>query len=135
LDIKNPLDLTSFGNNFVSTKDFFDWMYLMTGISAEELEVNPMFLDPSYPSSPIWHFIRNNPTTLQKIAKGRVYDGIKFYEFNPNEENNPDKKAYETLAYIIFDPHQAKLADPSRGEILLASLKSFMLKRGGKIWN
>jgi hypothetical protein len=27
------------------------------------------------------------------------------------------------------------LADPNRGEILLSSLKSFMLKRGGKIWN
>ena len=133
LDIKNPLDLSSFGNNYVSTKDFFDWMYLMTGMSAEELEVNPLFLDPSLQPNPIWVYIRNNSTMLQKIAQGRVYDGIKFYEFNPNEENNPDKNAYETLAYIIFDPHQAKLADPSRGEILLASLKSFMLKRGGKI--
>jgi hypothetical protein len=133
LDIKNPLDLSSFGNNFVSTKDFFDWMYLMTGMSAEELEVNPLFLDPNLQPNPIWVYIRNNATMLKKIAQGRVYDGIKFYEFNPNEENNPDKNAYETLAYIIFDPHQAKLADPSRGEILLASLKSFMLKRGGKI--
>lgn len=133
LDIKNPLDLSSFGSNYVSTKDFFDWMYLMTGLSAEELEVNPLFLDPNLQPNPIWVYIRNNATMLQKIAQGRVYDGIKFYEFNPNEENNPDKNAYETLAYIIFDPHQAKLADPSRGEILLASLKSFMLKRGGKI--
>ena len=105
----------------------------MTGMSAEELEVNPLFLDPNLQPNPIWVYIRNNSTMLQKIAQGRVYDGIKFYEFNPNEENNPDKNAYETLAYIIFDPHQAKLADPSRGEILLASLKSFMLKRGGKI--
>ena len=133
LDIKHPLDLSDFGNNYITTKDFFDWMFLMTGMSAEELQVNPMYLDPSYPPSPIWGYIRNNPTMLQKIAQGKVYDGIKFYEFNPNEENNPDKKAYETLAYIIFDTHQAKLADPNRGDIMLASLKSFMLKRGGKI--
>ena len=133
LNIKHPLDLSDFGNNYITTKDFFDWMFLMTGMSAEELQVNPMYLDPSYPPSPIWGYIRNNPTMLQKIAQGKVYDGIKFYEFNPNEENNPDKKAYETLAYIIFDPHQAKLADPNRGDIMLASLKSFMLKRGGKI--
>jgi hypothetical protein len=133
LNIKHPLDLTDFGNNYVTTKDFFDWMFLMTGMSAEELQVNPMFLDPNCPPSPIWGYIRSNPTMLQKISEGKVYDGIKFYEFNPNEENNPDKKAYETLAYIIFDPHQAKLADPNRGDIMLASLKSFMLKRGGKI--
>jgi hypothetical protein len=133
LDIKNPLDLSYFENDYVSVKDFFDWMYLMTGMSAEELDVNPLFLDPTMQPQPIWMYIRNNPTMLQKIAQGKVYDGIKFYEFNPNEKDNPDKKAYETLAYIIFDPHQAKLADPSRGDILLASLKSFMLKRGGKI--
>jgi hypothetical protein len=133
LDIKNPLDLSYFENDYVSLKDFFDWMYLMTGMTAEELDVNPLFLDPTMQPQPIWMYIRNNPTMLQKIAQGKVYDGIKFYEFNPNEKDNADKKAYETLAYIIFDPHQAKLADPSRGDILLASLKSFMLKRGGKI--
>jgi hypothetical protein len=88
LDIKNPLDLTTFGNKYVSTKDFFDWMYLMTGMSAEELDVNPMFLDTNMKPNPIWMYIRNNATMLQKIAQGRVYDGIKFYEFNPNEENN-----------------------------------------------
>lgn len=133
LDIKNPLDLSYFENDYVSVKDFFDWMYLMTGMTPEELDVNPLFLDPTMQPQPIWMYIRNNPTMLQKIAQGKVYDGIKFYEFNPNEKDNADKKAYETLAYIIFDPHQAKLADPNRGDILLASLKSFMLKRGGKI--
>lgn len=139
LDIKNPLDLTDFGKDYVSSKDFFDFMYLMTGMSGEELEANPMVLDPNW-VKPIWMYIRNNPTMIKKIAQGRVYDGIKFYEFNPNEDGNPKKlpleiwkKQYETLAYIIFDPHQAKLADPNRGDILLASLKSFMLKRGGKI--
>ena len=133
LNIKNPLDLSDFGIENVLPKDFFDWMFLMTGMTPEELEVNPLFLDPTLPPSPIWVYIRNNPTMLKKIAMGNVYDGIKFYEFNPNEKDNPNKKAYETLAYIIFDPHQAKLADPNRGEILLSSLKSFMLKRGGKI--
>jgi hypothetical protein len=132
LNIKNPLDLSDFGIGKVSSKDFFDWMFLMTGMTPEELEVNPLFLDPTLPPNPIWVYIRNNPTMLKKIAQGNVYDGIKFYEFNPNVDPS-DKLAYETLAYIIFDPHQAKLADPNRGEILLSSLKSFMLKRGGKI--
>jgi hypothetical protein len=132
LNIKNPLDLSEFGIENVSTKDFFDWMYLMTGMTPEQLEINPLFLDPSAPPSPIWVYIRNNPTMLKKISDGNVFDGIKFYEFNPNADRQ-DKLAYETLAYIVFNPHQVKLADPSRGDIMLASLKSFMLKRGGKI--
>jgi hypothetical protein len=140
LDIKNPLDLSDFGIDKVKNTDFFDWMYLMTGMTPEELQINPLMLDPNFQPHPIWVYIRNNPTMLEIIAKGRVYDGIKFYEYNPNEEGNPQnlpikewRKTYETLAYIIFDPHQAKLADPNRGDIMLASLKSFMLKRGGKI--
>jgi hypothetical protein len=40
---------------------------------------------------------------------------------------------YSTKAFIIFDPHQAKLADPGRGNILLNSLQSFLLEKGGKI--
>jgi hypothetical protein len=27
------------------------------------------------------------------------------------------------------------LADPTRGVLLFSSLKSFLLKKGGKIWN
>jgi hypothetical protein len=133
LNIKNPLDLSHFGNNRIRQEQFFDWIYLTIGMTPEELDVNPMFLDTNIPPQPIWMYIRNNPTMLKKIAQGKVYDGVKFYEFNPNERDNPDKKAYETLAYLVFDSHQVKLADSKRGNILLANLKSFMLNKGGKI--
>ena len=144
LNIKNPLDLSMFGQTGVRNKEFFDWMYLKTGMNPQQLEVNPMFLESDLPPLPVWQFIRNNPTMLKIIGNAKVYDGIKFYEYNPNLDPdeirgyNPSvpsdiKKAYETLAYVIFDPHQAKLADPNRGDILMASFKSFMLKRGGKI--
>ena len=55
-----------------------------------------------------------------------------FDEFNPNikDKKNP---AYSTRAYIVFEPNQVKIADPERGEILLTSLKSFILEKGGKI--
>jgi hypothetical protein len=131
LDIKNPLDLTHFGIERISTKDFFDWMFLQTGLLAEQLDVNPIFLDPTMSKVPLWVFLRNNPKMLQKIASLKVYDGIVFYENNPNMPEGD--AAYETKAYIIFDPHKAKLADPERGEILLSSLKSFQLEKGGKI--
>lgn len=131
ISINNPLDLSSFGIDSVKPKDFFDWMYLKTGLTPEELEVNPIMIDPSMKAIPIWMYLRNNISMLKKIAEMGVYDGIKFYEFNPNID--PNDEAYQTLAYITFSPHQSKLADPDRGQIMLASLKSFMLKKGGKV--
>jgi hypothetical protein len=135
LNIKNPLDLSMFGNDLVSNKDFFDYMYLKTGKTKEQLQVNPLFMDDRMEDYPIWGYIRGNATMLKILADDKVYDGIKFYEFIPNlmGDKNVPKEAKETLAYIIFEPNQAKLVDPERGDILLASLKSFMLKSGGKI--
>lgn len=134
LSIKNPLDLSIFGNDFVDSKDFFDYMYLKTGKTKEQLMVNPIFFD-DVGRIPIWRFIRDNGNMLQVLKNDNVYDGIKFYEFIPNLMNDSSvpKDAKETLAYIIFDSHQSKLADPNRGDIMLASLKSFMLKKGGQI--
>jgi hypothetical protein len=131
LSIKKPLDFTIFGISDVSTKDFFDWIYLQTGLEPQELDINPLFLSPTAPPSPVWVYLRNNAKMIKKIADSRVFDGIEFYEFNPNLD--PSNEAYSTKAFIIFDPHQAKLADPRRGNILLNSLQSFLLEKGGKI--
>jgi hypothetical protein len=131
LSIKKPLDFTIFGISDVSTKDFFDWIYLQTGLEPQELDINPLLLSPTAPPSPMWVYLRNNAKMIKKIADSRVFDGIEFYEFNPNLD--PSNEAYSTKAFIIFDPHQAKLADPRRGNILLNSLQSFLLEKGGKI--
>jgi hypothetical protein len=131
LNIKNPLDLTHFGTRKISTKDFFDYMYLQTGLDIEGLEVNPIFADSSFRPVETWVYIRNNPKMLKKISELQIFDGIHFYETNPSVPTG--EKAHETEVWITFKPDQAKLADPSRGTILMASLKSFILKRGGKI--
>jgi hypothetical protein len=132
INVKNPLDLTLFANDSVEPQEFWDWIYLQTGMTAEELEVVPIFSDRTMKPIPVWVYIRNNPKMLVNIAQKTNFDGIVFDEFNPNikDTNSP---AYSTRAYIVFDPHQVKLADPERGGILLSDLKSFMLKRGGKI--
>jgi hypothetical protein len=132
LNIRNPLDLTHFGTELIKSKEFFDYMYLTTGLTMEQLEVNPLFLSNSTPALETWVYIRNNPKMLQKIAQTHIYDGINFYESNPNV---PDKSsnAHKTEAYIIFDANQCKIADPNRGMLLFASLKSFLLEKGGKI--
>lgn len=130
LNMRNPLDLTRFGIKEVSSKDFFDYIFLETGMSMEYLEVNPMFFDSSIPPLPTWVFLRRNPAMLKKMAESS-FDGIHFYEHNPNVEKG--REEYETEAFITFEPTQCKIADPNKGELLLSSLKSFLLKRGGKI--
>jgi hypothetical protein len=132
LNIRNPLDLTHFETNNVSAKDFFDYMYLMTGLTMEQLDVNPIFLSGSTPLLQTWMYIRNNPKMLKKIADTKIYDGIHFYETNPNIKD-VSSAAHKTEAYITFSSHQCKIADPNRGMLLFASLKSFLLEKGGKI--
>jgi hypothetical protein len=132
LNIRNPLDLTHFGTNQVSSKDFFDYVYLMTGLTMEQLDVNPIFLTGSTPALQTWMYIRNNPKMLKKIVDTRLYDGIHFYETNPNV-SDVNASAHKTEAYVIFSADQCKIAEPNRGMLLFASLKSFLLKKGGKI--
>jgi len=131
LNLKNPLDLTRFNTKEIEAKDFFDYMYLMTGMKPEELEVNPIFLDPQLPKVQTWVFLRNNPKMLKKLSESHVYDGIHFYETNPSVPEGQD--AHVTEAYITFKPESCKIADPDRGDLILASMKSFLLEKGGKI--
>jgi hypothetical protein len=131
LNIKNPLDLSHFNTREIRPKEFFTYIFLKTGMDMAFLEVNPIFADPKTPPQEIWVYIRNNPKMLQKLTEGGVYDGIRFYETNPS--NPIGHPAHDTEVYVIFNANQAKLADPNRGELLLASLKSFLLKRGGVV--
>jgi hypothetical protein len=132
LNVRNPLDLTHFGTRNIPKKDFFDYLFLTTGLTMEQLEVNPLFISDNVPDLQTWMYIRNNPKMLKKISESHLYDGIHFYETNPNISDT-SSKAHKTEAYIIFDSNQCKIASPNRGLLLLASLKSFLLEKGGKI--
>ena len=132
LNVRNPLDLTHFGTRNIPKKEFFDYLFLTTGLTMEQLEVNPLFLSDNVPDLETWIYIRRNPKMLKKISESRLYDGIHFYESNPNQPDT-SSKSHKTEAYIIFDANQCKIASPNRGLLLLASLKSFLLEKGGKI--
>lgn len=132
LNIRNPLDLTHFKTNDVSVKDFFDYIFLQTGMDMDDLEVNPIFMDGTLQPLQTWIFIRNNPNMLKKISALNIFDGIRFYETNPNVKDK-SSPAYQTEAFITFNANQSKIADPERGTILLASMKSFILEKGGAI--
>jgi len=131
LNLRNPLNLTKFGTRNILAKDFFDYIFLLTGMSMEFLEVNPMFFDPQLEPLQTWMFLRNNPKMLKKLSESNVFDGIHFYENNPNVPVG--ELGHMTEAYITFKPESSKIADPNRGNIIFASMKSFLLKKGGKI--
>jgi hypothetical protein len=69
---------------------------------------------------------------LKKIAALNIFDGIRFYETNPNIKDK-SSPAFQTEAFITFNSNQSKIADPERGAILLGSMKSFILEKGGAI--
>jgi len=131
LNIRNPLDLRHFGTKKITPKDFFDYLYLATGLSMDMLELNPIFMDKSFPPNETWVYLRSNAKMLKKLSESQLHDGIMFYETNPSVPLGED--AHSTEAYIIFNANQVKLASKDRGLLLLASLKSFLLKDGGKI--
>jgi hypothetical protein len=131
LNIRNPLDLTRFETRKIKAKEFFDYIYLMTGMTMVDLEVNPLFMDTNAPAVEPWVYLRNNAKMLKKLSENHVFDGIHFYETNPNVPVG--ESANRTEAFITFTAEQCKVADPNRGLLLFASLKSFLLKKGGKI--
>lgn len=131
LDIKNPLDLRHFGTRKVTSKEFFDFIFLKTGLDMDMLEVNPIFMSNSFPPNETWVYLRNNAKMLKKLSESKMNDGIMFFETNPSVPLG--EEAHETEAYIIFNANQSKIASTDRGMLLLSSLKSFLLKRGGQI--
>jgi len=131
LNVRNPLDLTMFDIEPVAPVDFYATIYIETGLKRDELNMNPIFLDDNLDPQPIWVYLRNNPQFLKTLKEKNLYDGINFYEFIPNLP--PTALNYKTEAWIVFEPENIKLADPDRGRLMLTSLKSFILRRGGKI--
>lgn len=129
LDVRNPLDLRHFVTQKIASKDFFDYLYVATGMDETELEANPITTDPNIPPMETWMYIRNNSSMLKKIST--IFDGIRYFETNPNVPANED--FHSTEAIITFTPHQIKLASTNRGQFVMSSLRSFLLKRGGKI--
>lgn len=130
LNIRTPLDLTYFEINDVSPDEFIDWMYLQTGLDADELKINKALTNPSSKHK-AWMYLRNSPEMLEVLRDKNVCDGIVYYEDNPSVDVRSD--AYKTKAYIVFNSNSAKIAEPSRHKLAISAMRSFYLKRGGKL--
>ena len=107
LNIRRPLDLSFFGIEKISPTKFFDAVYLQTGLSPEDLKVNPAFLSDSTPDLEVWVYIRSNVEMLKILKESKICDGIHMYENNPAVDVSD--KAYETEVWITFYPEQTKV--------------------------
>ena len=130
LNIRTPLDLTHFKIDDVSPQDFIDWMFLQTGLDEDELKINKALLNPN-DKHKAWMFLRNSPEMLQVLREKNVCDGIIYYEDNPSVDKT--SSAYQTKGYIVFNSNSAKIADPSRDKLTVSAMRSFYLKKGGKV--
>jgi len=130
LNIKNPLDLTHFGIRKISKQEFTDWMYLQCGLLPDELKINSALLNPNE-TYWAWVYLRNGAEMLKVLRDSKLFDGIVYYEQNPPID--PSAPNYMTKGFIIFEPNNAKIVDPERHNVLLASMRSFYLKKGGKL--
>jgi hypothetical protein len=107
LNIRRPLDLSFFGIEKISPTKFFDAVYLQTGLSPEDLKVNPAFLSDSTPDLEVWVYIRSNVEMLKILKESKICDGIHMYENNPAVDVSD--KAYATEVWITFYPEQTKV--------------------------
>lgn len=129
LNVRNPLDLRHFGIEKITPEDFFEYIFVTTGMDESQLEANPLTTDSSIKPMETWIYLRNNSKMLKIIST--MYDGILYFETNPNVKEGLN--AHSTEAVIVFSPHQIKLASEDRSLFILSSLRSFILAKGGKI--
>lgn len=129
LNVRNPLDFTYFGINKVAPKDFFDYLFVKTGQTPEQLGFDARFLQPNVPPMEIWAYIRNSPNAITAIAKQGIYDGFHFFENNPQASGSQ----YQTEVWTTFFPSQTKLASDQRSKMLYSANQGFLMAKGGLV--
>ena len=129
LNVRNPLDMTYFGIDKVAPKDFFDYLFVKTGQTAEQLGFDARFLQPNVPPMEVWAYIRNSPQAIESIKNQGVYDGFHFYENNPQATGDQ----YQTEVWTTFFSNQTKLASNQRSKMLYSANQGFLMAKGGLI--
>jgi hypothetical protein len=129
LNVRNPLDCTYFGIEKVAPKDFFDYLFVKTGQTPEQLGFDARFLQPNVPPMEVWAYIRNSPNAITAIAKQGIYDGLHFFENNPQASGNQ----YQTEVWTTFFPSQTKLASDQRSKMLYSANQGFLMAKGGLV--
>ena len=121
VDIKNPLDLRSFGYDNYPIRTYLEYLRDTYNIAFEEGtpiykqyeaggdDILNQFLDTPVP---FWSFIRHiNQDLLTYLRDNTFYDGIIMYEHNPSDLINGEPNV--TGSYVVFRSEQIKWASAS----------------------
>ena len=134
LNCRNPIDLTELG---YSNMSIFDLAYLLEekhGIIIDTDEIVKNIPNIGMVKYPFWVLMRR----YKMFGLGKMfekfeqlgYDSIKFIEDNPS--NKIDGKNDVTVAWVVFKPNQAKLAD-GRNTKFSSFIDDFRFKKGGNV--
>jgi len=107
LKIKNPIDLTIFGLNKVKYEEFVGYIELKYKYRLQENKALKAYSDTQN-GMWAWQYLRGGIDWLKQIIKDGVFDGLKFYENNPDD--NTEGKENQTIAWMVFKPNQIKAA-------------------------
>jgi hypothetical protein len=129
LKILNPLDLKVFKTNKVKYIDFTVYMELKYGYKLPE---NIMLKTMSEKSNGLWAwtYLRFGVDWIKHIIKEKKFDGISFYENNPDDKDEEGKDKV-TAAWMVFNPNQIK---STNSNILFSeNSKDIRFKKGGQL--
>jgi len=111
LSIQKPLDLLEFKTEIISRYEFGGKLDdLGIEINSDNLKDYPMGLNMGEDVR-VWQWLRFNAKYLLPIIKASGYDGIFMYE-----HAETGGKTIQDVAYVIFEPTQAKSATGNNGE-------------------
>jgi len=107
LRILHPLDLSVFKTKDVLYDDFVDYLELKYGF---KLPANEMVkkLSEQQKGLKAWQFLRMSPNWIKYIRDNKVFDGIEFYENNPQDKIGNKERV--TKAFMVFYGNQIKEA-------------------------
>ena len=128
LRVFNPIDLRLFAVDKIGYDEFVGYIELKYGFVLPESKMMRA-LSQAENGIEVWRYLRMSPDWLKYISKGGLFDGIWFFE------NNPDhlikKKQAITPAMMVFRPEQIKSA---KGNLTFSiSSKDIRFNKGGNL--
>ena len=129
LRVLNPLDLTLFKTDKVKYDDFVYYIKFKYDYNLPE---NKMLKTQSAKENGLWAwwYLRTGVDWLKLIIKDKKFDGISFYENNPDEKDAQGNDLV-TPAWMVFEPNQIKSAHSN--VLFSMDSKDIRYKLGGEL--
>ena len=128
LRVLNPLDLSVFKTESLKYDDLVYYLELKYGFKLPENKMAKAVSDKQK-GIKAWQYLRMSPNWLKYIRDNSAFDGVKFYENNPDEKIG--KKERVTLAYMVFKANQIKEATGNM--IFSLASEDIRFKKGGSL--